>query len=244
MNAACYPGRDTDECQVYPRTGPLARNLNRSLPELQGVLATERGEVYCPVVASTSMRSGQLCHSGSGPNWQGDLITLCTCRWRMRNRAPHYWEDHRWIAGFTSTSQESGCDAQYLLFLMKVDSAYPSQKALWNALAPTVREAKSVEQSPVGDVYRPRPEGGAQDSHNAYFPPMKGHSHRREADDTSWYRDVNDSTGKHRGYSGAPFLMGDPHFSYLWQHPIISRPFEYPRSIPRMSLSEMLGSLR
>lgn len=246
-NDRCAPAAvDSTRYQEFPRAGRLAANLDSTLAELRDKLADKRGQVYCQVVTSAGLLpNGLLYQSGSGPNFQGGFVTLCSFRWRERSYlTPHAWEEDMWMAFFTSRSKQSGSDQHYLLCLMKVEKAYASQRDLWKALPSATLEAKAADKHRRGDVYRPRDGTADASSHLAYFEPMLDHNHHRDQADTSWFRDVNDRTGSQRAYPNAAFLVGDRDFSFLWQQPLMSMKFNNPRSTPRLSLFPMLDKLQ
>lgn len=99
------PDRDEGPTQDFPTTGPLASGLNLTLAELKNAVnAREEATVYLYVVRSATWEDArQVNQSGSAPNFQGGLITLCTCKHSMRaGRRVSKWPD-TWVAGLTSS---------------------------------------------------------------------------------------------------------------------------------------------
>jgi hypothetical protein len=199
--------------QPFPRAGTLAANLNLSLAALRDTLRRESGPVYCYVETSIKYGTSGFVQEGSGPNFQGDLVTLCTCKHSMRSsRELSEWPGV-WIAGFTSVSLNPAEHINYLAYLMKVAEAYPSQIDLWNALPPSVREAKAADRDRLGDLYRPKPSLSDPFGPQSYVPPLPDHSHCDE-----WQHDL-DSVDYGRRPS---LLVGDRRFSFLWSQPLIA----------------------
>jgi hypothetical protein len=121
----------------------LGRNMNRPLSRLYDC-ATGQALVYHYVVASIHRHNGEFVQTGCGPNFQGGLITLCTCKHRMRTYMdPDDWNGI-WIAGFTSLPTGNG--ANFLIYLMRVAYAFASQRDLWfsTAIPPAAKRAKAA----------------------------------------------------------------------------------------------------
>ena len=119
----------------------LGRNMDMSLSTLH-TLAAGQAIVYCYVIASMRIREGKFVQTGCGPNFEGGLITLCTCKHRMRTAIDiEDWPD-AWIAGFTGSS--AGEAANFLVYLMQVEHAFASHRDLWfsTALSSETKRAK------------------------------------------------------------------------------------------------------
>jgi hypothetical protein len=72
--------------QPFPTDGFLARRL--SVGDLVHELSAERGTVYTYVVATVKCSGGRYVQTGSAPNFQCGLITLCNAYpLRTRNRS-------------------------------------------------------------------------------------------------------------------------------------------------------------
>ena len=113
--------------QAIPRSGRLARNLNLSPGVLSERIAPLRQDtVYCYIVDTAEQPDDRLCQTGSGPNFQGDLITLASCKHQMRTyMSAESWKGV-WIAGFTRRELKNR-----LFYLMRVTAAYASHRELW-----------------------------------------------------------------------------------------------------------------
>lgn len=65
----------------------MAENSNLRIGELLGILGervNSEQNVYCYIINTIKNRRGRFVQVGSAPNFQGDLITLCTCKAWMR----------------------------------------------------------------------------------------------------------------------------------------------------------------
>jgi len=74
------------QCVQKGIEGALYQNL--SLKELIQKLREEKGEVYAYVLTTIKYKNGEFIQTGSAPNFQGGLITLCTCKRFMRTWKP------------------------------------------------------------------------------------------------------------------------------------------------------------
>lgn len=192
---------------------------NLPLESVRETLATPTNSVsavvYCYIVATIEEREGGFIQRGSGPNFQGGAISLCTCKHLMRTfRNLADWPGV-WIAGFTGIRAGYGRNA--LVYLMRVDYAFASHADLWAARSiPTrLKRAKAAETHPYGDIFRPLPGRRDPFDHRRYAEPHAEHVHRLGG---GWRDDI-DYTGP--GGRRAALLIGDPQASYLWNRPML-----------------------
>lgn len=202
--------------QPYPQTGSLAKNINTTMKNLRQYMNTDSAHVYCYIVKSVKNKNGSLCQQGCGPNWQGGLITLCTCKHMMRTfRDLDTWWG-TWIAGFTSVGAGRGRNA--LVYLMKVKDAFDSHHDMWYALPKQVRLAKAAHRKGniLGDVFRPKGKlrGDEKFLAGSYYEPCNSHAH---GENDGWHKDVNYSKNSRR----AALLVGEQTRSFLWSKPTI-----------------------
>jgi hypothetical protein len=235
--------------QPFPDSGSLKKNSNLNLNRLKRLVKQEDAIVYCYIIKSVKKdkkNNDIFRQEGCGPNWQGGLITLCTCKHRMRTLfSSKDWKE-KWIAGFTSINDGSGGkDASNrknaLVYLMKVKDAFGSHHDLWYALPPETRTAKAAhnESNIHGDVFCPKGklENRAKKyAPSAYYRPSKFHDHSK-----CWHKDVNYSkTKKHH----PSLLVGDKNNSFLWNRPLIAATFKLNRGHKKpMPLREFYGLL-
>jgi hypothetical protein len=185
--------------QPFPQTGQLASSMNQPLSALKQKLALEQDVVYCYVVSTIKRRDGRFYQTGSGPNFQGDLLTLCTCKHYMRAfMEPGEWVG-KWVAGFSGVAAGEGRNV--LVYLMKVGCAFDSHRTLWQELPDTVRQQKSSAVNSLGDLFQPKEPCGDKYDIRCYEPPHKDHSHMPN---NNWHRDIN----YHRNRPAA-LLVGD-----------------------------------
>lgn len=226
--------------QPFPTTGPLFDNLDLSKTELAERIDRLPGGLHSYTMTSVWRDGiGLLEQRGSGPNYQGDCLTLCTCAHQIRaGKEPNDWLDDWWVAGFTSPDQ---CDQIYLFYLAKIEKVYKSQAEICKALPPETLNAKTTRRNRLGDIYEPNRLSDCTDPFNVahYFPPMIGHSHREKASDQRWLRDIDYPRYGRR----ASYFLAKPTLSFLWQTPLLFLT-QHPRQRKWGSLAEMLDSLK
>jgi hypothetical protein len=210
--------------QPFPTTGVLSRHLDLSKDRLTQMIESESDAVYAYVMSTVVLERGQLQQTGTGPNFQGGIITLCTCKHRMRTSLPCEDWPNKWIAGFTSLD----CGRHHWLFyLAKVKEAYESQSDLWHSdsLPKESLRVKSGRHSSLGDLYEPKSELGsvAQFDPSNYHMPILGHRHHKNANDYMWQIDIDYSRKKLKvkAKRQPSLLIGDPEFSFLWRKPTL-----------------------
>lgn len=205
--------------QPMPTGGPLGRNRNTTFSNLKAKLSKEQldAPVYAYVVTTVKLdRATQVFRQeGSAPNFQGQRITLCTCKHKDRSSPPRWdcrgpdknspWKGV-WVAGICSSTQTY---PRALFYLTQIGEAADSYPDLWEVLP--YPKAKSATNSPLGDVFEYR--SGPKWRASSYAPSHGDHVHAggvRRADIEAVY------------YKRRPkLLMGDPKQSYLWDSPSI-----------------------
>ncbi|HRQ39873.1 MAG TPA: hypothetical protein PLD25_18350 [Chloroflexota bacterium] len=201
-----------DDHQPYPQTGQLAQKMNLCLDDLRDEIVKD-AIVYCYVITTIKNPNGQFYQTGSAPNFQGDFITLCTCKHFMRTfLEPEEWLG-KWVAGFSGVAAGYGRNA--LVYLMNIGHAFDSHQTLW--LSPEIsdetKEAKATDIHRFGDVYRPK-ELSYSDlrfDHQSYKPPVEKHPHF-----DNWLPDIS-----YKRKRKATLLVGEPAQSYLWNRPMV-----------------------
>ncbi len=230
--------------QPFPKIGKLAVNTNLSHTDLLNQLSGHDTALgYSYVMTSLEINDSNLVQKGSGPNFQGGLITLCTCKRRLRT-SPDI-KPGIWVAGFSQNLDSKG---NALFYLMKVSTTFCSQYELWNHLKPEVRETKSATLHRLGDVFEPKTDPIHPDklhSPESYKKPHKYHSHawdsRLQIPTNDWYKDIN-YQGFGRRYH--TLLIGDPGLSFLWLKPTLYyAPAPHPRTKKWDTLKEFLNHL-
>ncbi len=230
----------SDFSQPFPQTG---QNLNLSLDALRLRLKTigkTQATVYSYIVATVKNPEGHFIQTGSAPNFQGDVISLCTCKHYMRTfRTIDKWCDNIWIAGFTGKKEGKGKNA--LIYLMKIGSAFESYDELWSSdkLPDKVKKAKLAHRNKFGDIFQPKSKlinKNVFNPHN-YRPPISGHGHK---DESGWYKDINYIKHDRR----AALLIGDEQYSFLWDKPKLFHSPQLHRGQKKYNLKSLLASIR
>lgn len=223
--------------QPFPKKGKLYGNTNLPPGRLRNVIGSEQATAYCYVIDTVKNEGGRFVHRGSGPNLQGGMITLCTCKHHMRTSlGPDEWEG-KWVAGFTGVGAGGGRNA--LVYLTKVGHAFEAHHDLWysDRIPAETKRAKSATLNRLGDLFEPFDELSDPFDHRGYRPPHEAHSH---APNSAWHGDVDRT-----GYGGrrAALLAGDPEYSFLWDRPTIFSPDSIGRGYRKIALSELISQL-
>lgn len=213
-----------DICQPWPDSGQLAKNLDLRIEDLQKVLNGEEGTVYVYVVATIKNKKGQFIQTGSAPNFQGGMITLCTCKHRLRSfREITAWEGV-WIAGFTGIN--AGIEGRNaLVYLTKVSMTFQSHRDFWfsNKIPDKTKQAKAAYLHRCGDIFKPKRKDLDHFQPDNYYPPREDHVHAHK---NQWHNDVNYVGVKGRRPA---LLVGDPDYSFLWFIPLLYVQSKLPR---------------
>jgi hypothetical protein len=235
MNCRTNHQDDERDHQPFPRSGRLAVNANLP-PETLRQRVAGTGTVYCYIITSVKNRDGQLVQAGCGPNFQGDLITLCTCKHFMRTFLDAGDWEGQWIAGFTTSATGEG--KNFLVYLMRVSQAYQSHRDLWlsSRISQRTKQAKAVHLDKFGDLYQPQTGIIAPWDPRGYISPRSNHRHAQD-----WKGDV-----AYEGVGGRPaaLLVGDPSYSFLWNHPEVYCPDRLHRGQKKSSLAKLLDQLK
>jgi len=216
---------------------------NLSCDELRNIADQDNPDVYLYVITTIEYEGGQFCQCGTGPNFQGDLITLCTCKHRMRSSMiTDNWKG-KWIAGFTSRTCVNEHQGEHFLFyLMKVSDAFESFRDLWYGtnILNTGKNAKAAHRDRLGDIYEPNRRN--IDPYNAddYVNPCQklGANYDR---DSCWRKDIKYYNERFKRH--AALLVGDKRKSFLWSSPTIRYAHQLPRDYKKLSFQEFLNRL-
>lgn len=215
--------------QNWRETGAgLVENANLAIPELRNEVAGELSDslLYSYVMTSVEMHDGRLLQCGTGPNVEGDVLTLCTCKHYMRTWSAI--EEGTWIAGLTSRADEfAEANGHCLFYLSQIESVHETYPELGNYLTEEFGEdaldVKKTSNNPLGDFY----EFDAREAHSTdddlyydpdrYKKPVDDHDHNGSND--GWREDIDkkyDRTGRPK------LVVGDPSRTYVWDEPSIS----------------------
>lgn len=230
--------------QTFPSSGILEENLNRDIPTVFGKLAAndDDGLVRSYILTTVLLENKKFIQRGSAPNWQGGMISLCTCMRQIRTyySTEDWVNQNLWIAGFSSLKQTP--EGHYLIYLMKVHKAYDSQWDIWNSdLPPETKRAKSALKHILGDIYEPKGRLRSEDIYNpSKYMAHKEHIHLKDYP-SEFQKDID--------YIGAQtkrrpsLLVGMPELSFIWTKPSYRLPITEVFREERMSLKDMLSKL-
>ncbi len=212
--------------QPFPRSGVLQSNMNFSLAALRERLAAEGGTLYAYVITSIKWDNEGFQQTGCAPNFQGDFITLCTCKHKMRTLLDTKSWHGKWVAGFTSINAV-GNRQWNLVYLMQVGQAFETHAQLWNALPERTRQGKAANKHRLGDLYQPA----------SYKLPHEAHVHHSDRNPDGWHNDITYSKPSRHP---AALLVGDRHHSFLWDTPLIYAPFPLGKGHRKKTLEDLL----
>jgi hypothetical protein len=247
-DAGCHPARDIQKVQPYPSSGRLGSNLGLTLPILTARLSKRNDMAYSYVVRSVKCMQGTATFEqhGSAPNFQGDVLTLCTCKHQMRaSLAAEEWEGV-WLAGVTSRTIHDG--KHWLFYLARIESARESHAELWTSMGAGSRRAKAAHRHYLGDIFKPKlpmPTTDARFSLSRYVSPrLHAHRWRDQAGwHNGWHNDINYRLARRLRHP--PLLMADPRLTFLWAEPMIYFARRHCRNYLKWSsLQELLVLLR
>lgn len=236
----CHKGLAT--VQPFPSRGLAPKSLSY----LRAHLGHLEASTYSYVVRSVKWNSGTGCFEqhGSAPNFQGGVLTLCTCKHRMRaSRTADEWASNTWIAGFTGRTALDG--KHWLFYLAKVESAHESHSELWNCMQADIREAKAADRHFLGDMLRPKTPhltGTARYSPSRYYVPGL-HAHHQSPSDDTWHNDICYRLAQKFGH--APLLVAAAKQTFIWRKPSIFLDCDHCRNYRKwQSLAELVKHLR
>jgi len=189
--------------------------MNFDLANLKRRIHIDQADAYYYVVATIKNSKGQFLQTGSAPNFQGNLVSLCTCKHFMRTFMDTDEWVGKWIAGFSGVAAGNG--KNMLVYLMKVGYAFNSHQNLWfsTKIPEEAKLAKVTRFNKYGDIYQPFDQKRDPFTFQSYFEPVKNHVH---CNDNHWHNDINYDGCKGRK---AALLFGAIDNSFLWNIPKI-----------------------
>lgn len=243
--SGCQTVKEIQIVQPFPAIGLLADNLAPPLSVLKSKIGRAYTRSYSYVLSSVKFDQEATAFEqhGSAPNFQGGVLTLCTCKHQMRaTQSAEDWQGV-WVAGFTSRTI---CDGKHWLFyLAKIDSAHESHADLWQTMNARTRNAKAADSHFLGDIFKskmPHPIGNDRFSPIRYVKPSI-HAHRQHRGDKGWHNDINYRHADR--YRHPPLLVGDPSNTFIWDQPLIYFRGNHCRNFHKWtSLSQLVSQLR
>ena len=225
--------------QSFPTSGLLSGNVNVDQYDLIQRIGEFEGCVYCYIVRTVKYEGKRFVQHGSAPNFQGGLITLCTCKWMMRAGRPVEGWPGVWIAGITG-AETGSLQRGHLFYLMRVQHAFATHRDLWRWLlanAPGAAEAKVADAQRLGDVYRPAEPCDSPYDPGDYIEPCRDHVHHYGTHRDDWHKDVD-----YQAFGRRPaLLVGDPTQSFLWTEPRVAACVRVGQGSKRADLATLLG---
>jgi len=243
----CHIDTGVQSVQPFPKFGPLKNNLGLGLSELRKQLVQDSGPTFSYIVQTVKMNNDaiEFEQHGSGPNFQGDRLTLCTCKHQMRTRKTLVEWKGTWVAGFTGVQAYE--KKNWLFYLAKIEQGYESHTDLWGKMSQKSRDAKAAHLNFLGDVFMPKepfPDDNARFWPIRYRMPKIGtHTHRTVSDPDGWQTDIQ---YRHSISQLRPSLLaGDPQLTFMWDEPTIYLPGKHCRDYAKYkSIGELLRKLK
>ncbi|MCD6571050.1 MAG: hypothetical protein J7L53_10150 [Deltaproteobacteria bacterium] len=213
---------ERDNWNTWPSTGNAIK-VNWPYEELRDLLWKFKSDhVYYYVVNTVECNEEtgkQMYNTGSAPNFQGGIITLCTCKHAMR--ATGDFHNNVWVAGLTGleVARRSGTkDNNLLFYLGKVKHAFQHYGELIEYMKrerPGAIDAKNASYNIRGDLYIPKPAVKDYFDPRQYDSPHKNHVHK-----DNWQNDINyiyrNNLNKH-----AKYLLSDEEYSFAWSKKLV-----------------------
>jgi len=210
--------------------------------------------IYYYVIHSVKFKKDKkiFIQTGCGPNLEGNMITLCTCKHTMRT----YPEVKKnvWIAGITSNTLFKS-KKRYLFYLFKIKETFNSHFDYYNYIkehSPKIVNTKSTRKNKFGDLFIPniKKEFNGEDFFNPIFykPPIKTHLHnkRDKEGNLNYFNDIEkiriNSWGKEY-FKVAKILIGEEKNSFVWNFPIIEFNEFMTQGQPKDVISNFLSYL-
>lgn len=164
--------------------------------------------VYFYIVATVKEVENKFVQTGSGPNFEGNYITLTTCKHYMRT-FPNV-DKEVWIAGITSKNI-SDKKQNYLFYLALIKQTFSDQygiSAFLKKQEPETYKAKLVTTNRLGDIFSAKHKLNDKEKLEPfnYKEPIEGHSHV-----DSWRHDI---IKQYKNLSKT--ILFDPKNSFVW----------------------------
>lgn len=120
---------------------------------LEALDADQVRECYFYTSHQIYYEDGLIRQTRSSPNWEGGMVTYCTCKHLMRSVSRDTWED-TWIATVGPRECENNC----LVCVGRIWRSFPSNFTLSGCLRsyPEIFKVKMADTNPRGDLYTPK----------------------------------------------------------------------------------------
>jgi hypothetical protein len=217
MGCGCDSDKECQDLEYWSSSSFTLDDLNKKLGEHL------KDDVYVYTVSSTKLSKDTIKHIGSGPNLEGELATLCTCKHWMRQQSSLNTWKNTWILGLTSRARNNGFNSEHFFFyLMKVEQEFKSHQELFKYLSEKNSNAlkiKNAVTNRLGDIFEPDLESSCTDPFkpDRYKKLHPKHSHVGD----QWHGDIT-GNGKDKDNNSARLLLGDVKHTFVWTKPCIT----------------------
>ncbi|MEO8210868.1 MAG: hypothetical protein ABI840_09910 [bacterium] len=184
--------------------------------------------VHYYILTTVKFEDGTFRQTGSGPNLEGDLITLCTCKHKMR---AGNIEKGDWIAGIISRNKTKIKEKEArncLFYLIRIKKLFDNQLDLQNYLQqeyPNSLKMKYATENKLGDIFLMK--NNNEDYHDVknFVLPI-GHCHYKNE---KWHEDIEQYEYEYNKHNKSPhkLVVANTDYSYVWSIPKIGLKEEY-----------------
>ncbi len=213
---------------------------------------SKKENTYSYVLTTAKYKEGKFQQHGSAPNFEGGVLTLCTCKHRMRALGPPSnqekpWKDY-WITGFTSKSQYK--EKQWLFYLAKIQKSYESHSDIWHCKElwkNYSRIEKCVSENPLGDIFEPENDKKLENKDRYeptnYSNPCESHSHGKGS---QWHDDIKEYKYKYKENEKKKhhnlLAAAEPKQTFIWTKPAIHYKAKITQGCKKFSLNDLINN--
>jgi hypothetical protein len=224
--------------KLYQPTRPEGFKMNRDLhcPMPRVLKQDQDAECYAYPHHEIELVDGLFHQTRSGPNWQGGLMTLATCKHYLRQTRPIGLWVGVWFAGFAPRTATPGDN--YLLYLARVGGSFCSNYQLGRALPSGTYRAKLATHNPLGDIFEPKKRLLTEVDQYSYRNFVEPVGHVRQTEfykdgSPKWHRDIQYFRNRHP----AALLMDEV---FLFNRPVYKTNRELHRSGFKCTIGELV----
>lgn len=223
--------------QKFPQSGIIFNNMDK---EEINIKSEDDNIIYCFPQHRITLEKDGFHQLRSGPNWQGNILTLTTCKQRLRTYKDAEDWIGLWLAGFTP--KNSG--GNYLLWLAKIQHSFESNYELGLWLSEEDYKLKCANNDPCGDIYQPIKQLSGEERFDVknFVHPI-GHTRTERYNDGSykWWKDIEYIGASYRRQAVFAF---NPSLTFLWSEPKFIPNFSLYRGGKKFnSIIEFINSL-
>lgn len=203
--------------------------------------------IYYYVLSTLRFDNNKIIQTGTGPNLEGGLITLCTCKHNMRTY-PNI-KENTWIAGFTSINDIDKLK-NYLFYLFRIKKTFDNQFEYYTFLKDNFPKACNIKNSKTnefGDLFFPKRGFKFKNKIDYNNPQIYLTPHPKHGHINTWNKDIERVKVKHWGiesFKNHKLLIGDIENSFVWNLPMIYFNNKLTRGQKKATLKDFIKELK